>query len=302
MGKNTDNHYKEDKHLLVKPDAKVNLDDYDTGYTGEFKNKSDAEEKLRADVESLTGLQDKLYSSQKYGLLIVFQAMDAAGKDSTIKHVMSGVNPQGCDVYSFKQPNPVELAHDFLWRVHRNVPPKGKIGIFNRSHYEEVLVSRVHPELVLKQNLPGIDSIDKIDNEFWERRYKRISNFEKLLSDTGTKIVKFFLHVSKKEQKKRFLARIDKAEKNWKFSTADLKERALWDKYSEAYEKAISNTSTEYAPWYIIPADNKWFMRAAVGDILVGILEGMNLKYPKFNEEEKAELAKAKEELLDEKD
>lgn len=302
MGNNTDNHYKDDKHLLVKPGTEVKLKDYDTNYTGEFKDKADAQDKLKADTECLSELQDKLFACQKYAVLIVFQAMDAAGKDSTIKHVMSGVNPQGCDVFSFKQPNTVELAHDYLWRVHRNVPAKGKIGIFNRSHYEEVLVTKVHSEYLIPQQIPGIKTVKDANEEFWKERYKRINNFEKLLYDSGTRIIKFFLHVSKKEQKKRFLARIDKPEKNWKFSATDLKERALWDKYSEAYENAITATSTDHAPWYIIPADNKWFMRAAVGDIIVGILSELKLKYPKIGDEALAALQKSKEELLNEKD
>ena len=302
MGKSTDNHLKDDKRIFVKPGAEINLKDYDTDYTAGFKNKEDAEEKLQADIASLTELQDKLYSSCSHSLLIVFQAMDAAGKDSTIKHVMSGVNPQGCDVTSFKLPNSVELSHDYLWRIHKNAPVKGKIEIFNRSHYEEVLVTRVHPEILLKQNIPGIDSPDKVDEEFWKRRYKNICEFEKMLFDSGTIILKFFLHVSKKEQKKRFLARIDKPQKNWKFSLADLKERALWNDYKKAYEKALTNTSKDYAPWYIIPADNKWFMRAAVGDIIVGTLSELNLKYPQITDAEKEELAKAKASLLSEPD
>ncbi len=302
MGKSSDNHLKEDKRFFVKPGSEVNLKDYDTDYTGGFKSKEDAGEKLQADIASLTELQDKLYSSCSHSLLIVFQAMDAAGKDSTIKHVMSGVNPQGCDVSSYKQPNPVELSHDYLWRIHRNTPVKGKIEIFNRSHYEEVLVTRVHPEIILKQNIPGISSVNDISEDFWKKRYKNICDFEKMLYDSGTIIIKFFLHVSKKEQKKRFMARIDKKQKNWKFSLADLKERALWDDYQRAYEKALTNTSKDYAPWYIIPADNKWFMRAAVGDIIVGTLTELNLKYPKMSDDELAELAKAKEQLLNEPD
>jgi PPK2 family polyphosphate:nucleotide phosphotransferase len=302
MGKSSDNHLKENKKIFVKPGTNVSLKDYDTSYTGGFKDKEDAAEKLQADIKCLAVLQDKLYASGAYSLLIVFQAMDAAGKDSTIKHVMSGINPQGCDVISFKQPTKEDLLYDYLWRIHKNVPPRGKIGIFNRSHYEDVLVLRVHPQFILQQKLPGIDSIDKLNDDFWEKRYKRINDFEKLLIDSGTIIVKFFLHVSKKEQKKRFLDRIDDPKKNWKFSSADLTERALWQDYRKAYEKAISNTSKDYAPWYIIPADNKWFMRAAVGDILVGTLDELNLKYPKITDEQKADIEKSKEQLLNEPD
>lgn len=239
-------------------------------------------------------LQDILFAMGKFSLLIVFQAMDAAGKDGTIKHVMSGINPQGCIVTSFKQPSTEELAHDYLWRVNRHLPKRGMISIFNRSHYEEVLVTRVHPEYILGQNIPGIDSIDKIDKSFWKKRYESINNFEKHLSDNGTVILKFFLHVSKDEQKERFLKRIDEPEKNWKFSVTDVKERKHWDKYMEAYEDAITHTSKEHAPWYVIPADKKWFMRAAVGDIIVGTLESLNLSYPEISSKEKAELTEAK--------
>jgi len=259
LSKSTDNHLKDDKHIFVKPGKKISLDDYDTKYKADFKDKDDAEEKLQKDTERLADLQDILYGQGKYSLLIILQAMDAAGKDSTIKHVMSGVNPQGCDVTAFKQPNSVELSHDFLWRIHKSLPLKGKIEIFNRSHYEDVLVLKVHPEYILNAKIPGINSIDKVNKDFWKKRYEEINNFEKLISDNGTKIIKFFLNVSKKEQKKRFLKRIDEKNKNWKFSAADLKERALWNKYMNAYEDAINATSTDYAPWYIIPADNKWF-------------------------------------------
>ena len=301
MGNSSDNHLRKDKNICIKPGEAVKLSGYETDYTAGFINKEDAAQKLAADIETLKDLQDKLYASRRYALLIVFQAMDAAGKDSTIKHVMSGINPQGCDVISFKQPGFDDLSHDFLWRIHKECPAKGKIGIFNRSHYEEVLVTKVHPEYILGENIRGIDSVDKIDKDFWDRRYKRINSFEKILYDSGTMVVKFFLHLSKKEQKKRFLKRIDQPQKNWKFSAADLKERALWDDYQKAYEDAISNTSTEYAPWYIIPADNKWFMRAAVGDILAGTLEDMNLKYPKISDDGRIALQKAKDELMAEK-
>jgi PPK2 family polyphosphate:nucleotide phosphotransferase len=298
--KSTDNHLKEDKHLFVKPGTVVSLNEFDTNYKAGFKDKDDAEGKLDLDIKRLSDLQDVLYAQDEYSLLIVLQAMDAAGKDSTIKHVMSGVNPQGCDVTSFKQPSAEELAHDYLWRIHKALPPRGKIGIFNRSHYEEVLVVRVHPEYLLAQNIPGIDSVDKADKDFWKRRFEDINNFEKHISNDGVKIIKFFLNVSEKEQKKRFLKRIEEKDKNWKFSVNDLKERALWDKYMKAYEEAINHTSTEYAPWYIIPADNKWFMRAAVGDIIAGTLEEMKLCYPKINDKVRSELDEAKKILLKE--
>lgn len=301
MGSNsTDNNFRKDENLLVKPGKKVDLSNFDTRYTANFKDKEDAAEMLAKDITRLAELQDMLYAMNKYSLLVVIQAMDAAGKDGTIKHVMTGVNPQGCNVTSFKQPSVEELEHDFLWRINRAMPKRGMIAIFNRSHYEEVLVTRVHPEYILGQNIPGIDSIDKIDKKFWLKRYEIINNFEKQAYENGTIIVKFFLHVSKCEQKKRFLSRIDEPEKNWKFSTSDVKERQLWDKYMKAFEDAIENTSTDYAPWYVIPADKKWFMRAAVGDIIVGTLEKLNLGYPTITEKEKQELQSAKLLILNE--
>lgn len=301
MGSNsTDNNFRKDENLLVKPGKKVNLKDFDTCYTANFKNKEDAAEMLAKDIARLAELQDMLYAMNKYSLLVVIQAMDAAGKDGTIKHVMTGVNPQGCNVTSFKQPSVEELEHDFLWRVNRAMPKRGMIAIFNRSHYEEVLVTRVHPEYILGQNIPGIDTVDKVDKKFWQKRYEIINNFEKQAYENGTLIIKFFLHVSKDEQKKRFLSRIDEPEKNWKFSTSDVKERQLWDKYMKAFEDAIESTTTDYAPWYVIPADKKWFMRAAVGDIIVGTLEKLDLSYPTITEKEKQELQGAKTLILNE--
>jgi PPK2 family polyphosphate:nucleotide phosphotransferase len=301
MAKNsTDDSLRHDKKLLVEEGSKLTLKDYDARYTAIFKDKEDAGEMLKKDIERLGELQDVLYASADYSLLIVFQAMDAAGKDGTIKHVMTGINPQGCQVTSFKQPSTEELDHDYLWRVNKNLPRRGMISIFNRSHYEEVLVTRVHPEYILSQNIPGIDSVDKINKSFWENRYESINNFEKHLYDNGTVILKFFLHVSKDEQKNRFLKRIEEPEKNWKFSLGDVKERQYWDKYMEAYEEAIEHTSTKHAPWYVIPADKKWFMRAAVGDIIVGTLESLELSYPQINSSEKAKLEEAKDFLLKE--
>jgi PPK2 family polyphosphate:nucleotide phosphotransferase len=301
MAKNsTDNFLKDDENLLVSEGKKVRLKSYDTRYTAQYKDKDDAQDMLQQDIKRLAELQDILFASNKHSLLIVFQAMDAAGKDGTIKHVMSGVNPQGCNVTSFKQPSVEELEHDFLWRISKNLPRRGMIRIFNRSHYEEVLVTRVHPEYILSQNIPGIDSIDKINKSFWKDRFESINAFEKHLADNGTVILKFFLNVSKDEQKKRFLERIDEPEKNWKFSSADVKERQLWDKYMEAYEEAIENTSKKHAPWYIIPADRKWFMRAAVGDIVVGTLESLELAYPQLRSDEKLKLDEAKRILLNE--
>ncbi len=289
-----------DENLLVKEGSNVKLKDLDPKYTAIFKDKEDAGEMLQTDIERMSELQNVLYASAKYSLLIVFQAMDAAGKDSTIKHVMSGVNPQGCNVTSFKQPSHEELAHDYLWRCNEHLPKRGMIQIFNRSHYEEVLVTRVHPQYILAQNIPGINSIDKIDKKFWHERYESINKLENHLASSGTIILKFFLHVSKEEQKQRFLKRIDQPEKNWKFSVSDVKEREHWDEYMEAYEDAINHTSKEHAPWYIIPADKKWFMRAAVGDIIVGTLESLKLSYPRLSSGELAELDEAKALLLNE--
>lgn len=296
----TDNNLRIDEKLLIKPGTKLELKEFNTKYTAGFKDKEDAQQMLEEDIKRLAELQDMLFAMNKYSLLVVFQAMDAAGKDGTIKHVMSGVNPQGCEVTSFKQPSAEELEHDYLWRINKALPKRGMISIFNRSHYEEVLVTRVHPEYILYQNIPGIDSVDKIDKSFWKGRYDVINNFEKQISENGTVILKFFLHVSKEEQRKRFLARIEEPEKNWKFSAGDVKERKYWSDYMEAYEDAINHTSTSYAPWYVIPADQKWFMRASVGDIIVGTLEELKLSYPKINEKQKAELSEAKSIILNE--
>jgi PPK2 family polyphosphate:nucleotide phosphotransferase len=301
MGKSsTDNRLRFDENLLVLPSTKVDLKKFNTAYTGDFRNKEDAAEMLAADIKRLTELQDILYACRQYSVLIVFQAMDAAGKDGTIKHVMSGVNPQGCNVTPFKQPTDEELGHDFLWRISKALPAKGMIGIFNRSHYEEVLVTRVHPEYILSQSIPGISSVEDIGKSFWQKRFDLINDFERRLTQNGTVIIKFFLHVSKDEQKERFLKRIDEPEKNWKFSAADVKERKYWNDYMKAFEDAISATSTKHAPWYIIPADKKWFMRAAVGDVIVGTLEDLNLSYPKLSDSKLKELNEAKSIILKE--
>lgn len=252
---------------------------------------------MQADVERLAEYQNILYAQNTYALLIIFQAMDAAGKDSTIKHVMSGVNPQGCQVYSFKQPSAEELDHDYLWRTMKALPERGRVGIFNRSYYEETLVVRVHPELLKKQQLPHIPQ----DNRIWQQRFEEINNFEKYLVNNGIIILKFFLNVSKSEQKKRFLARIETPEKNWKFSASDAIERAFWDDYMQAYEDIFNHTSTESAPWYIIPAESKWFTRLVVADIICSKLKELNLKYPAVTEEHQRQLLKAKE-LLENED
>ena len=284
--------------FLAREGKKLDLQDHPTDFTGDYNEKKDAVKDLEKNIKRLAELQDVLYAQNVHALLIIFQAMDAAGKDSTIEHVMSGINPQGCQVVSFKQPSAVELDHDFLWRCAIATPERGRIGIFNRSHYEEVLVVRVHPQILQAQQLP--DEI-KNDKNIWKNRFRQIRNFEETLDDNGIHTIKFFLHVSKEEQKKRFLARIDEPDKNWKFSAGDVKERELWSDYMNAYRDAIEATSTEKAPWYIIPADKKWFMRLAVSEIIVKKLESMNLKYPVLPEAHKQELAEAKKMLESEK-
>lgn len=279
---------------IVKPGSQISLlKDYNPGYKCEFHQKGDAVRKLNAGILQLAKYQDILYAQNNYSLLIIFQAMDAAGKDSTIKHVMSGVNPQGCQVFSFKAPSEEELDHDYLWRSMRALPERGRIGIFNRSYYEELLIVRVHPEILKKQQLPSFPKGDQI----WKQRFEEINNFEKYLVNNGVIILKFFLNVSKSVQRKRFLERIDSPEKNWKFSASDLQERRFWDDYMNAYEEVFNHTSTEFAPWYIVPADRKWFTRLIVADIICQKLQELNLQYPKISEEYKRKLSEAKKAL-----
>jgi PPK2 family polyphosphate:nucleotide phosphotransferase len=268
------------------------LEDVDPGDTAGLKSefKQEAQELLKEGVERLADLQNRLYAQNRWAVLLIFQAMDAAGKDSTIKHVMSGINPQGVQVFSFKAPSQEELDHDFMWRCHRSMPERGRIGVFNRSYYEEVLVVRVHPEFLAAQHLPE----EAVTKQIWKHRYEDICNYEQYLSRNGIAVCKFFLHVSKEEQKKRFLARIKDPSKNWKFSAADVKERQHWDDYQRAYEKMIQNTATDYAPWYVVPADNKWFTRLVVGAAVTKVLSDLNVDYPKLTAEAKAELAEAK--------
>jgi PPK2 family polyphosphate:nucleotide phosphotransferase len=287
-------------HKFIKPYVVTSgkhfrLKDYDPGDTHHLnsEDKPEAKKWLEEGVSLLSDLQQVLYAQGTWGLLLIFQAMDAAGKDGTIKHVMSGVNPQGVDVFSFKAPSSEELAHDFLWRTSRCLPSRGKIGIFNRSYYEEVLVVRVHPELLQKQRLP-----EQVQgNHFWRGRYEDISALERYLARNGIAVCKFFLHISKDEQKRRFLTRLENKEKNWKFSAADLKERKYWDEYQDAYEKMIRNTATECAPWVIVPADNKWFSRLLVVMTVVASLDRLNLQYPKVSAAEKAGLKEARKHL-----
>jgi len=242
-------------------------------------------------------MQEKLYAQDRWSLLIVMQAMDAAGKDGAIKHVMSGVNPQGCDVHSFKAPSPEELDHDYLWRAHKAVPERGKIGIFNRSYYEEVLVVRVHEHLLAAQKIP--ESL--VTKNIWEERFEDIRRFERYLTRNGVVVVKFFLHLSRKEQKKRFLERLDDSKKNWKFSMADVKERGFWKDYQSAYDEMIRNTATRHAPWYVVPADNKWYTRLVVASAIIDTLDGLNLRFPDADAEVKKELQKVRAGLLAEK-
>ncbi len=287
------------KVLTAEPGKKHEVSEFDSGFTGELK-KEDAAPLIEKNVETMALLQEELYAYDRYAALVVFQAMDAAGKDGTIKHVMSGVNPQGCQVFAFKRPSAEELDHGYLWRIQKNVPERGRIGIFNRSHYEDVLVARVHPEIVVNAQIPGIKDLKDVDEKFWERRYRQINDFERYLTETGTTVIKFFLNVSKDEQRKRLLKRIDDKEKNWKFEAVDLKERAAWDDYMDAYSKMLTHTSTDYAPWYVIPADHKWFMRYAVGQIINHRLEELKMSYPKLDKEAEAGLKACKEQLLNE--
>ena len=289
-------------HKLSRPFRVTNgkdfrLKDVDPNDTLEFTKQEDkphAKEALALGVRALAELQDKLYAQDRWAVLLIFQAMDAAGKDGAIKHVMSGVNPQGCQVYSFKSPSSEDLDHDYLWRCMKCLPNRGNIGIFNRSYYEEVLVVRVHPEFLGKQKLPP----KLVGKEIWEDRFEDIRNFEQYLSRNGVIVRKFFLHVSKKEQKQRFLERIDDTQKNWKFSSNDAAERDFWDDYMKAYEEMIQETSTKKAPWYVVPADNKWFTRVVVVAAVIEALADLDLEYPKVGEDKLKELATAKNKLL----
>lgn len=282
--------------FLVTDGDKFKLKGFDPADTLHLdsEDKPAARELLRAGVGVLSELQEMLYAQDKWSLLLVFQAMDAAGKDGTIKHVMSGVNPQGCQVYSFKVPSAEDLDHDFLWRYAQRVPERGRIGIFNRSYYEEVLVVRVHPDLLARQKLPA----PLVDKNIWQDRFKDIRRFEKYMTRQGTIVRKFFLHVSKDEQKKRFMERLDQPEKNWKFSSADVAERAHWDDYQHCYEEAIAATASEEAPWCIVPADNKWFSRLVVVAAIVDALGSLQLEFPKIDDAKRKELAEARAALL----
>lgn len=283
------------KVFRAQEKKKIRLQDLPTKIEPLYRSKADYRKLLASQVEELSALQRLLYADDHYSLLLVFQAMDAAGKDGVIRHVMSGVNPQGCQVYSFKHPSPTDLDHDFLWRTSQCLPERGMIGIFNRSYYEEVLIVRVHPEILRAQRLPnGLLNKDHI----WRNRYRSIVEHELHLHRNGTRIIKFYLHLSKDEQRKRFLARIDEPEKNWKFSMADIKERQYWDDYMQAYEDCISATSTKEAPWYIVPADDKENARLIVSDIIVHTLKELPLSFPKLDDQRLAELQAIRKELI----
>jgi PPK2 family polyphosphate:nucleotide phosphotransferase len=285
------------KPFRVEHGKHFRLKDYDPGDTRGLKSEENAVELLEHGIHQMAELQDKLYAQNCWAILVIFQAMDAAGKDSAIKHVMSGVNPQGCEVHAFKQPSVEELDHDYLWRAARVLPNRGRIGIFNRSYYEEVLVVRVHHEVLATERIPP----PLVSKHLWKDRFEDIGNFERYLTRQGIVIRKFFLHVSKEEQKRRFLARLKEPRKNWKMSQADVLERKYWDDYMEAYEEMIARTSSEHAPWYVVPADNKWFTRAVVAEVLVETLEGLKLSYPKVDAAHQKELQAAMNQLLHER-
>ncbi|MCX8489631.1 MAG: polyphosphate kinase 2 family protein [Cyclobacteriaceae bacterium] len=286
------------KDHQVIPGKKVKLKDFSTKYERKFFSKQEAEEMLEVSRKHLVEVQDKLYAHNRYSVLIILQAMDAAGKDGAVKHIMSGFNPLGVKVYSFKAPNATDLDHNYLWRHQLALPARGEIAIHNRSHYENVLVTKIHPQWILNENIPGVESVKKVNDDFWDKRYKQIRRFEKNLTENGTVIMKFFLHVSKKEQKKRFLERIDDPSKNWKFSLSDLKERAYWDDYQKAYEKALYETTSEAAPWFVIPADDKWYARLAIAEIIAREFSKLDASYPTVSPAQKEELQKAKVQLM----
>ena len=282
------------KSYRINDGKHFQLKDYDPADTGHWRSVDQAKEQLQKDIARMEDLQDKLYAQDRWAVLLIFQAMDAAGKDGTIKHVMSGVNPEGCQVTSFKTPSDTELQHDFLWRTNEHLPERGHIGIFNRSYYEEVLVVRVHPPLIENQKVPP----SLVTKDIWKERFEDIHCFEQHMTRNGTVIRKSFLHLSKKEQKKRFLARLDDPDKNWKFSEADIRERDYWDDYQDAYEDMIRHTTSQHAPWYVVPADNKWFTHLVVAAAIVETLEDLNLSYPEVDAQKRKEVQAARKLLL----
>lgn len=286
--------------ILALPGKKHLVSDFDTELILGVSGKKEAGQLLEKSSNELIDIQDVLYAHNRYAVLLIFQAMDAAGKDGTIKYVMSGLNPQGTQVYSFKSPSEAELDHDYFWRTYRCMPPRGCFGIFNRSYYEEVLIVRVHPEYLIRQRLPSIRKTEDVQPDFWMQRFRQINDMERHLVENGTIILKFFLNVSREQQKRRFLKRIDDPSRNWKFSSADVNERRYWDDYMHAYSEMLTHTSTELAPWYVIPADNKWFMRYAVSNIIVNRLQRLSLGYPVLPPDEQARLSDARTMLLNE--
>ncbi len=285
--------HKISKKYRVDSGKGFRLKDFDPADTGKIASEDEAKDLLTQGIQSMSDLQEKLYAQDRWGLLLIFQAMDAAGKDGAIKHVMSGINPQGCEVTSFKTPSSEELNHDYLWRSMCKIPERGRIGIFNRSYYEEVLVVRVHPDVLKAERIPPA----LVTKHIWEERFDDIRRYERYLTRNGIVICKFFLHLSKKEQKKRFLDRLDHPDKNWKFSAADVKERGYWDEYQSAYEDLIKATATDYAPWYVVPADNKWFSRVVVAGAIVDALESLQLSYPKIGGAQKKDMDEARRKL-----
>jgi PPK2 family polyphosphate:nucleotide phosphotransferase len=288
--------------IMATPGKAHKVSDFDCCYTAHLNGKKEAVTLLKENVDALIDIQERLYADNRFAVLLVFQAMDAAGKDGTIKHVMSGLNPQGTQVFSFKTPTDIELEHEYLWRTNRFLPQRGNFGIYNRSYYEEVLIVKVHPEFLLRQQLPNVKRVEDVGHEFWKKRYRQINDMERHLVENGTIVLKFFLNVSKDEQKKRFLKRIDDDARNWKFSSADVKERKSWNKYMDAYADMLTHTSTEIAPWYVIPADNKWFMRYAVSNVIINKLRELDLQFPTLPDAEKNRLEEAKIMLLNEID
>lgn len=284
----------------VKPGAKVKLSKISTDTASEKIAKAALKGRLEKDIYDISNYQYKLFAENRQSLLIILQGMDSSGKDGTIKHIMNGVNPQGVSVHSFKHPSDLELEHDYLWRHAMKLPERGQITIFNRSHYENVLITKVHPQIVLSERLPNVRTVKEVDEKFWKKRYKQINNFEKNMIYNGIHVLKFFLHISKEEQARRFIDRIDKKEKHWKFSSADITERGFWDQYQLAYEQALMNTSTEEAPWYIIPADNKDFAHYIIGKAILDKLQKIDPKYPVVTTEEVAAMKTAKAGLLKE--
>ncbi len=276
------------------------LENHEPGFSEHYTSKKDTQEEFQQQIDELRKLQSKLYAQAKYGVLIILQAMDAAGKDGVIKHVMSGVNPQGCHVTSFQAPSKEELSHDFMWRCMKNMPERGNIGIFNRSYYEEVLIAKVHPEMLARQNLPFYHANLHLDENFWKKRYGDIVNFEKYMVHNGFLVIKFFLHLSFDEQKRRFLSRIDNEYKNWKFTMNDIKDRQYWNEFQSAYLDMLNKTTHKKAPWYVIPADKKWYMRLVISKIIVEKLQSLDLNYPEVTEQHKTDMLTGREILMNE--